>query len=204
MSGLRHYDLIIVGASFAGLACARTAAMRGLKVAVVERKRDPGDQVRTTGIFVKEAAEDTDVPAELTRRIRGVRLYAPNGSHSDHWAPGYYFLATDTPGLLRWMAQEAWRAGATLQFGARFGGASQDARGVYVPELASSALPSSPAKSCPMTIRYSATATIRPTSTWCTPAAAAPRAAAAACSSPPRNRARPPESRAVARKSGAR
>ena len=75
MSDPRHYDLIIVGASFAGLACARTAALRGLKVAVIERKSDPGDQVRTTGILVKEAAEDTDVPAELTRRIRGVRLY---------------------------------------------------------------------------------------------------------------------------------
>ncbi len=140
MSGLRHYDLIVVGASFAGLACARTAAMRGLKVAVVERKRDPGDQVRTTGILVKEAAEDTDIPSELTRRVRGVRLYAPNGAHSDHWAPGYYFLATDTAGLLRWMAQEAWRAGATLHFGARFSEALQDSRLVHVPGLGSAPL----------------------------------------------------------------
>ena len=30
------YDLVIVGASFAGLAAARTAAIRGLKVAVLE------------------------------------------------------------------------------------------------------------------------------------------------------------------------
>ena len=140
MPGSRHYDLIIVGASFAGLACARTAALRGLKVAVVERKNDPGDQVRTTGILVKEAAEETDIPSELTRRIRGVRLYAPNGSHSDHWAPGYYFLATDTPGLLRWMAQEAWRAGATLQFGARFSNASQDQRAVQVEGVGSASL----------------------------------------------------------------
>ena len=140
MSGPRHYDLIVVGASFAGLACARTAALRGLKVAVIERKSDPGDQVRTTGILVKEAAEDTDIPSELTRRIRGVRLYAPNGAHSDHWAPGYYFLATDTPGVLRWLAQEEWRAGATLHFGARFGEASQDARAVHVAGLGSASL----------------------------------------------------------------
>jgi digeranylgeranylglycerophospholipid reductase len=140
MSGPRHYDLIIVGASFAGLACARTAALRGLKVAVIERKRDPGEQVRTTGILVKEAAEDTDIPSELTRRIRGVRLYAPNGSHSDHWAPGYYFLATDTAGLLRWMAQEAWRAGATLHFGGRFDEASQDSRAAHVAGLGSASL----------------------------------------------------------------
>ena len=30
------YDLAIVGAGFAGLVAARTAAMRGLKVAVIE------------------------------------------------------------------------------------------------------------------------------------------------------------------------
>ncbi len=36
------YDLAIVGASFAGLVAARTAAMRGLKVVVLEVKPDPG------------------------------------------------------------------------------------------------------------------------------------------------------------------
>ena len=119
---MRNFDLIVVGASFAGLSCARTAALRGLKVAVVERKSDPGADVHTTGILVKEAAEDSDVPASLTRRIRGVRLYAPNGAHTDHWSPGYYFLATDTPNLLRWFAHEASRAGAHIHLGCRFDG----------------------------------------------------------------------------------
>ena len=32
------YDLVIVGASFAGLVAARTAAHRGLKVAVLDAK----------------------------------------------------------------------------------------------------------------------------------------------------------------------
>ena len=32
------YDLVIIGASFAGLAAAKTAAMRGLKVAVLDAK----------------------------------------------------------------------------------------------------------------------------------------------------------------------
>jgi flavin-dependent dehydrogenase len=127
---VRRYDLIVVGASFAGLACARTAALRGLKVAVVERKRDPGEGVRTTGILVKEAAEETDIPSHLTRLIRGVRLYAPNGKYTDHSAPGYYFLATDTPNLMRWMADEALRAGAELLFGTAF------KRGLQTDELA--------------------------------------------------------------------
>ena len=52
---MARYDLIIVGGSFAGLACARTAALRGLKVAVLDAKDEPGARVRTTGILVKEA-----------------------------------------------------------------------------------------------------------------------------------------------------
>ena len=53
---IRTYDLVIVGASFAGLVAARTAAMRGLSVAVLEAKPEAGHRVATTGILVKEAA----------------------------------------------------------------------------------------------------------------------------------------------------
>lgn len=120
------YDLVIVGASFAGLIAARTAAYRGLKVAVIDAKREPGARVRTTGILVKEAADETDIPAALTRRIPGARLYAPNGRHVDLFAPGYYFLATDTAATMRWLAREASRAGAHLLFGARFTGGRLD------------------------------------------------------------------------------
>jgi geranylgeranyl reductase family protein len=116
------YDLVIVGASFAGLIAARTAAHRGLKVCVLDAKKEPGARVRTTGILVKEAADETDIPAHLTRRIPGARLYAPNGRHVDLSAPGYYFLATDTAGTMRWLAREAERAGAELRFGERFSG----------------------------------------------------------------------------------
>ncbi len=117
------YDLIVVGASFAGLCCARAAAMRGLKVAVIDAKHEPGARVRTTGILVKEAVDELDVPARLTRKISAVRLYAPNFRHVDLHAPGYYFLATHTSALMRWLAVEAGRAGAVLMFGTRFTGA---------------------------------------------------------------------------------
>jgi flavin-dependent dehydrogenase len=115
-----HYDLVIVGASFAGLVAARTAAMRGLKVAVIESKRDPGDRVATTGILVKEAAEALDVPHDLTRRVNGVRLYAPSLKSVDLFEPGYFFLTTRTAQLLRWLAREAVRAGARIYCGVRF------------------------------------------------------------------------------------
>ena len=132
---MKTFDLIVVGGSFAGLACARTAALRGLKVAVLDRKPEAGEGVRTTGILVKEAADDVDVPPDLTRRVRGVRLYAPNGIHTDHWAPGYYFLVTDTPNLLRWMADEARRAGAVIKWRTRFKAADILSDGVVLPDL---------------------------------------------------------------------
>ena len=42
----RDYDLVVVGASFAGAACAIAAAQYGLRVCVLERKRDPGARRR--------------------------------------------------------------------------------------------------------------------------------------------------------------
>ncbi len=127
-----RFDIVIIGAGFAGLACARVAADRGLRVAVVEKKPDPGVQLHTTGIVVKEAAEELPLPAHLVRPIRGVRLYAPGLRHLDLDSPGYYFLATDTAGILRWLADEAERAGATLIFATAFEGARRDGDGIVL------------------------------------------------------------------------
>ena len=120
------YDLVIVGASFAGLTCARAAALRGLSVLVIEAKDDPGARIHTTGILVKEAAEELDVPASLTRPVHGVRLYSPNLKFVDLFSPGYYFLTTRTGDLMRWLADEAERAGATIKCRTRFTGATRN------------------------------------------------------------------------------
>jgi digeranylgeranylglycerophospholipid reductase len=121
-----NFDLVIVGASFAGLAAARTAASRGLSVAVLEAKHEPGAHVRTTGILVREAIEEIDIPHRLTRRIAGVRLYAPNLKNIDLFSPGYAFYTTDTPELLRWLAAEAREAGASILTATRFEGATRE------------------------------------------------------------------------------
>jgi flavin-dependent dehydrogenase len=119
------YDLAIVGGSFAGLVCARSAALRGLRTLVLETQPAPGHRIRTTGLLVKEVAERWEVPPRCTRRIRGVRLYGPSLSFIDLNSPGYYFLATDTARLMAWFAREAGRAGATLRFGVPFRGAER-------------------------------------------------------------------------------
>ena len=126
---MQRADLVVVGASFAGLACARTAASRGLRVVVLERKPEPGAFPRTTGIVVKEVVEEWDIPDRLTRTVSGVRLYSPSLHAIDLASPGYYFLPTDTPELLRWLAAQAEGAGAEIRCGTPYRGAARAAVG---------------------------------------------------------------------------
>lgn len=112
------HDVVIVGASFAGAACALAAAQYGLRVCVLERKADPGERLHTTGIVVKEAMEQTwlgRMPEHLVQRVANVRLYAPNLRSVLLVAPGYYFLTTDTPNLMRWLASELRANGVDLR-----------------------------------------------------------------------------------------
>lgn len=113
--GMEQNDITIIGAGFAGLACARAAASRGMKTVVLERKACPGTNIRTTGILVKEAADLLKLPRHLGKDINGVRLYSPNGKWIDLNSPGYSFVATDTPGMMRWLAQRAEAAGADVR-----------------------------------------------------------------------------------------
>ena len=124
MHKTRSADCVVVGASFAGLACATALARAGLRVTIAEKKADPGDKLHTTGILVRDVVDDVPIlqglPPELVKRVDAVRLYAPNLTRVDLAAPGYYFLATDTPGLLRWLADRAVQAGAELRCGVGF------------------------------------------------------------------------------------
>ncbi|MEO7548162.1 MAG: NAD(P)/FAD-dependent oxidoreductase [Ramlibacter sp.] len=117
-------ELLVVGASFAGLACARAAALAGLRVTVLEKKAAAGDKLHTTGIIVKDAVDSMawlrEVPPALVRRIEGVRLYAPNLRQLDLQAPGYYFWATDAPALLNWMVDAVRALGVEVRLGTLF------------------------------------------------------------------------------------
>ena len=117
-----HCDLAVVGGGFAGLTCAQAAAARGLRTVVLERKEDVGANCHTTGILVKEVADAWDVPRSMTRRIHGVRLYGPSLRWIDLQSPGYFFLATDTPAVMRWLAGMAQDAGARVRCGTSYAG----------------------------------------------------------------------------------
>ncbi|NBX02670.1 MAG: NAD(P)/FAD-dependent oxidoreductase [Alphaproteobacteria bacterium] len=109
-----HTDILIAGGGFAGLSCAKRLAERGAQVTLLERKKVAGQGMHTTGIIVGECAEEFALPEHLTRKVTDVRLYAPNLKSIDLHAPDYFFLTTDTPALMRYLSDEAERAGAKL------------------------------------------------------------------------------------------
>jgi flavin-dependent dehydrogenase len=129
-NSVRTVDLLIVGGGFAGLTCAQAAAARGVSTVVLERKRKPDDACHTTGLLVKEVSDAWDFPRSLTRKVHGIRLYSPNLRSIDFASPGYYFLATDTPALMRWMTGQAVDAGAEVRLGSAYEGAYRTEHGV--------------------------------------------------------------------------
>jgi len=115
-----QFDLVVVGASFAGIACAREAALAGQRVCVIDRKPHPAARLHTTGLLVREVADIgwlRAMPPALTRPIAAVCVYAPSLRHVRLQASGYHFLATDTGGVLRWMVEHAMRVGVVFCWG---------------------------------------------------------------------------------------
>lgn len=125
------YDVVVVGASFAGLSFASVAAARGLRVLVLERDAEIGAVVRTTGVLFSDVLDIVDVPARyLMNAVRQVRIQPPNGDKIEISARAFRFYMADVPGMLRWMAQEAEARGATVRTGTPFLDATRDAGGL--------------------------------------------------------------------------
>lgn len=114
-------DVVVVGASFAGLNFARVAAMNGLKVTVVEKDRKIGGTIRTTGIIFEEVMEELLIPTRfLTNRINRVYVYSPFLERCTLQGRTNRFFMSDTAGLIRWLAKQAEDAGARILAGTSF------------------------------------------------------------------------------------
>lgn len=109
-------EVVIAGGGFAGLACAQALATQHIPVVVLERKKAAGVGMHTTGIIVKECADEFALPEHLTRKVTDVRLYAPSLKHVALQASDYFFLTTDTPALMQHLSDEAVKAGAVILY----------------------------------------------------------------------------------------
>lgn len=111
---MKLFDVIIAGASFSGIACAKRLASQGLSVAVLEKKKSVRDNIHTTGILVNEAADLLDLPTSLYKEIREVRLYSSSLNYFEVTSKDYIFLATDMPALMEHLVQEAMALGVSF------------------------------------------------------------------------------------------
>ncbi len=128
-------DLVVVGAGFAGLACAEAAARAGQRVILLERKRWPVAGAHTTGLLARDAlAAVRPPPGTLGPRLDGIEIVA-----GARWTSGIRlrregagFTPTRTVALLGALTERAAAAGAAIRHGQRVEGVELAARGPVV------------------------------------------------------------------------
>ena len=121
------YDVVVVGASFAGLSFASVGAALGLRVLVIERDATIGGVVRTTGVFFNDVLDILDVPNRyLMNAVRRIHVQAPNQTPLAISSQAYRFYMADVPGVLQWMAEQAEQRGAEIRCGVKFQSATRE------------------------------------------------------------------------------
>ncbi|MCD5380369.1 NAD(P)/FAD-dependent oxidoreductase [Candidatus Gracilibacteria bacterium] len=120
---MKQYDVIIVGASFAGLSCARALLAGGKKVMILELKKDIRKHIHTTGIIVDEAFEEWKPKKSLLKKINKVKLYSPSLEKISIQSDDYTFYATDTGELIYEYYKEILELGGECRLDYNFKGA---------------------------------------------------------------------------------
>ncbi|KAF5416568.1 MAG: Digeranylgeranylglycerophospholipid reductase [Candidatus Methanogaster sp.] len=77
-----RYDIIVVGAGPAGSIAAKTAAMRGCRVLMIEKRQEIGDPVRCAEGVAKPRIKKHIEPDDrwIAAEVRGSRIFAPDGT----------------------------------------------------------------------------------------------------------------------------
>ncbi|HEU5440609.1 MAG TPA: NAD(P)/FAD-dependent oxidoreductase [Ktedonobacterales bacterium] len=109
----RTYDVLVVGGGPAGLAAAEAAARGGARVALLERQKEIGYPVHTSGGSWIQDMRALGIPAELFHPIHAVTFLSPNRSARFEYADPICCVL-DVRGVYQHLAGRAIAAGAEL------------------------------------------------------------------------------------------
>jgi flavin-dependent dehydrogenase len=118
---MKEFDAVIIGAGLAGLQCAKLLSHNGIRVLLVDRKRDLTTAIHTTGIFVRKTIDDFNFsPASLGPPIRNVTLYSPQLHSLDLESNHDEFRVGKMGMLYRSLLDDSLAAGAEFACGTRY------------------------------------------------------------------------------------
>ncbi|MCW4011232.1 MAG: NAD(P)/FAD-dependent oxidoreductase [Candidatus Bathyarchaeota archaeon] len=125
-------DAVIIGAGPAGTCCAKKLAENGFSVKIYEKRAEIGSPKRC-GEGLSEASQSFvgKIPDRcIAQKMRGARLYAPNGRYLDAILTAGGFIL-ERKVFDKWLAEEAVKAGAAVQANTFVSGLLKDDRGFY-------------------------------------------------------------------------
>jgi digeranylgeranylglycerophospholipid reductase len=125
-------DAIVIGAGPAGTCLAKKLAENGFSVKVYDKRAEIGSPKRC-GEGLSEASQNFvgKIPDRcIAQRMKGARLYAPNGRYLDAiLTEGGFILERKV--FDKWLAEEAAKAGAFVQSGTFISGLLKDDKGYF-------------------------------------------------------------------------
>jgi digeranylgeranylglycerophospholipid reductase len=113
VSETRRYDVLVVGGGPAGLAAAAAAAKTGAHVALLERRKEIGYPVHTSGGSWISDMKALGIPSDLYHPIKSVTFLSPTKSARFDY-PDPVCCVLDVRGVYQYMAGRAVAAGAEL------------------------------------------------------------------------------------------
>lgn len=132
---MQKFDAIIVGASFAGLSCAKELLKSNLRVLILEAKSDLEKRIHTTGIIVDEAHREWLPDHNFVHAINKVVLYAPSLRNINIESKDYKFYTTDTGPLIKNYAANLLSKGLIIQHSYSFQNVFDDGHDFIIEDL---------------------------------------------------------------------
>ncbi len=125
-------DIIVIGASPAGLMAARNACQKGSSVLLLERKKEIGNPPHPANSFFKGMFDKCGEKADssyVVHYLKGMKIISPSGRVVEVETPGY---AIDKTKFDRFYAEKIVKAGVELRTGIEVHGIEKEGKNFVV------------------------------------------------------------------------